>query len=114
MGMWTIPKKVEKDCKFSDQELEEFINKLAELVVRRGMSVPVIMSLEMVKPISFIGYSSLVVFGPILEMMVDSVKMEKLQAISADRNRIEQLMVAIETLEKEKKDCKEGESREQR
>lgn len=114
MGMWTIPDKPKNDSRFSDQELDEFIKTLAELVVNRGMSVPAIMALEMAKPLSFVGYSSLVIFGPLLEFIVDPVKMEKLQEVIADREKIEALMVSIETLEKFKKDSKEGESREQR
>ncbi|MDN5279803.1 MAG: hypothetical protein PWR01_3768 [Clostridiales bacterium] len=114
MGMWTIPKGPEKDLRFTSEELDEFIDKVATAVARRGMSVPAIMALEMSKPLSFIGYSSLVIFGPILELVIDPVKMEKLQAVVADRERIEQLIVAIENLEKHEKDSKEGESREQK
>ncbi|PKL42276.1 MAG: hypothetical protein CVV42_20890 [Candidatus Riflebacteria bacterium HGW-Riflebacteria-2] len=114
MGMWTIPKEPDNQQKFSAAELEEFSASIASAVHARGMSVPVIMALEMVKPLSFIGYSSLVIFGPILEMIIDPVKMEKFQALLADRNCIERLMVSIEELEKSKKDTKEGESREQR
>ncbi len=114
MGMWTIPEKPKNESRFSDEELDEFVRALAEIVVSRGMSVPVIMALEMAKPLSFIGYSSLVIFGPLLEFIVDPVKMEKLQAIIADRERIESLIQSIETLEQFKKDSKEGESREQR
>jgi len=114
MGMWTIPKGTAKDSNFSDDEITEFITTLAEAVVRKGMSVPAVMTLEMVKPLSFIGHSSLVVFAPILELLIDPVKMEKLQAVTADRERIEQLMTSIENLELTTKDIKEGESREQR
>ena len=114
MGMWTIPKEPDNQQKFSAAELEEFSASIASAVHARGMSVPVIMALEMVKPLSFIGYSSLVIFGPILEMIIDPVKMEKFQALLADRNCIERLMVSIEELEKSKKDTMEGESREQR
>ncbi len=112
MGMWTIPESGDKDCKFSEEEITDFIELLADGVVKRGMSVPAVMTLEMVKPLSFIGYSTLVIFAPILEIIIDPVKMEKLQAITADRKRVEQLMLAIEGLEKSKKDIKEGESRE--
>jgi hypothetical protein len=114
MGMWTIPEDKQENSRFTDEELNEFIDLVALGVVRRRMSAPAIMALEMSKPLSFIGYSSLVVFGPILEMIIDPVKMEKLQAVAADRNRIEQLIVAIEDLEKLEKDSKEGESREQK
>lgn len=113
MGMWTIPKDPEQS-KFSPEELDEFVRVLAEAVHSRRMSVPVIMALEMVKPLSFVSYSSLVIFGPILELIFDPVKMEKLQALVGDRNRIENLIERIEDLEKSKKEVKEGESREQR
>ncbi|MBU1107582.1 MAG: hypothetical protein KKB51_13005 [Candidatus Riflebacteria bacterium] len=114
MGMWTIPKEPEEQQKFTAAELDEFVVAIAAAVHARRMSVPVIMALEMVKPLSFIGYSSLVIFGPILEMMLDPVKIEKFQALMADRSRIEHLMVCIEDLEKPKTEIKEGESREQR
>ena len=114
MGMWTIPKEPEEQQKFTAAELDEFLASIAAAVHARRMSVPVIMTLEMVKPLSFLSYSSLVIFGPILEMMLDPVKIEKFQALLADRSRIEQLIVSIEDLEKSKKDIKEGESREQR
>ena len=113
MGMWTIPKDPEQS-KFSPEELDEFVKVLAEAVHSRRMSVPVIMALEMAKPLSFVSYSSLVIFGPILEMIFDPVKMEKLQAVVSDRNRIEQLITSLENLEKSNKEIKEGESREQR
>lgn len=114
MGMWTIPKEPEQQSKFSPEELDEFTGVIAGAVHARRMSVPVIMALEMAKPLTFIGYSSMIIFGPILEMIFDPVKMEKLQALIADRNRIEQLIQNIENLEKSNKEVKEGESREQR
>lgn len=113
MGMWTIPKDPEQS-KFSNEELDDFVRVIAEAVHARHMSVPVIMALEMAKPLSFVSYSSLVIFGPILEMIFDPVKMEKLQAVVSDRNRIEQLITSLENLEKSNKEIKEGESREQR
>ena len=114
MGMWTINTKPQEHIKFSEQELDEFTLVLANLVCNRGMTVPAIMTLEMVKPLSFVGASGLTFFSPILEAIMDPVKIEKFQAIIADRSRIEKLMVEIETLEQNKKDIKEGESREQR
>ncbi len=111
--MWTIPKDPEP-TRFTAEELDEFVGVVAGAVHARRMSVPVIMALEMSKPLSFVSYSSLVIFGPILEMIFDQVKMEKLQAVIADRARIEQLIANIEDLEKSTKEVKEGESREQR
>ena len=81
--------------------------------MKGGISVAAVMTLEMVKPLSFIGHTSLVMFGPVLEMIIDPVKMEKLQAVTADRDNIENLIISIEDLERQKNDIKEGESGEQ-
>lgn len=105
--MWTIPKDPIQCDKFSEDEIKDFIKVIAQEVVRRGMSVPAVMALELGKPLSFIGYSSLIVFGPILEVMIDPAKVEKLTCVFGDRLRIEELMVAIETFEKDGN--KEGE-----
>ena len=110
MGMWTILK---KNIKFSDAELDDSFLKVSAAVKARPRR-SLIMALEMAKPVSFLGYTSLVVFAPILELIFDPVKMEKLQAIFSDRNRIEMLIKSIENLEiSEKEKTKEGESSEQ-
>lgn len=109
MGMWDIPKDPANDGRFTEEEIKAFLQDLARAVVRRRMTVPAVMALEMSKPVTFLGYSSMVAFGPILEMLFDPQKVEKLTCILADRSRIEELLTAIETLEKEGPD-KEGDS----
>ena len=113
MGMWTIPDTAEEHYKFSSEELDEFINSLARIIVDKQMSAPAIMALEMAKPISLVSHSVLVIFGPLLDLLFDPVKMEKFQAVIADRIRIEQLMTTIEDFELKKKETKEGVSSEQ-
>ena len=113
MGMWTIPEEIEQHNKFSSEVLDEFINKLARLIVDKQMSAPAIMTLEMVKPLALVGQSTLMIFGPLLDMIFDPVKMEKFQAVIGDRKRIEQLLNTIEDLELNKKETKEGVSSEQ-
>ena len=71
------------------------------------------MALEMVKPLALVGQSTLMIFGPLLDLLFDPVKMEKFQAVIADRVRIEQLMTSIEDFELKKKETKEGVSSEQ-
>jgi len=97
--MWDIPKDPANDGRFSDEELDAFIETVAGGVVRRRMSVPAVIALELAKPVSFLGYSSMLAFGPILEMMFDPQKIEKPTCILADRERIESLLKAIEKLE---------------
>ena len=114
MGMWTIPDEVEQNTKFSNEELDEFVNKFAKVIVDKQMSAPAIMALEMAKPIALIGQSTLMIFGPLLDLLFDSVKMEKFQAVIGDRKRIEQLMTTIEDLELNNKETKEGVTSEQK
>jgi hypothetical protein len=113
--MWDIPKETGPDGQFSEEELQAFTDTIAFEIVRRRMSVPAVMSLEMAKPVAFIGYSSMVAFGPILDLIFDPTKVEKMTCILGDRNRIEKLLVAIETLETQgptqEGPHKEGESR---
>lgn len=111
--MWTIPEEAEEHQKFSSEILDEFINNLAKIIVDKHMSAPAIMTLEMVKPLALVGQSTLMIFGPLLDMLFDPVKMEKFQAVMGDRKRIEQLMNTIEDLELKKKVTKEGVSSEQ-
>ena len=113
MGMWTIPDGPEEHYRFSTEEIDDFISTLAKLIVCKEMSVPAVMVLEMARPLSFVGYSALVIFGPLLDLLFDPVKMEKFQAAMADRIRIEQLIRTIEDLENNKKETKEGNSSEQ-
>ncbi len=113
MGMWTVPEDHESNNKFTNEELNEFINKLSKLVVEKHMSAPAVIALEMAKPLALVGQSSLILFGPLLELIFDAVKMEKFQAVIGDRTRIEQLMTTIEDFELKKKETKEGVSSEQ-
>ena len=113
MGMWTIPEGPEENYKFSPEVLDEFIQSLAKVIVDKQMSAPAVMALEMAKPISLVSHSVLVIFGPLLDLLFDPVKMEKFQAVIADRIRIEQLMTTIEDFELKKKETKEGVSSEQ-
>ena len=114
MGMWTIPDEVEQNIKFSNEELNDFVNKFAKLIVDKQMSAPAIMALEMAKPLAVVGQSVLIIFGPLLDLLFDPVKMEKFQAVIGDRKRIEQLMNSIEDFELNKKETKEGVSSEQK
>ncbi len=114
MGMWTIPEE-SNESRYSKEELDEFICTFAEAVHKRDLSVPVIMVLELIRPVSFVSYSALVVLAPVLEIIIDPVKMEKFQAIINDRKKIERLINTIEELEKsDKEEIRKVETSEQK
>ncbi|MBI3038665.1 hypothetical protein HYY75_06410 [bacterium] len=99
MGMWTIPETPPKDEKFSAEEIDSFIQTFAKEIVRRKMSVPAVIALEMAKPLSFLGHSACVVMGPLIEMVFDPKKIEKMTSILSERCHIERLLETIETME---------------
>jgi hypothetical protein len=104
--MWTIPKETPELEEFTAEEITGFIQTLAQAVVKRGMSVPTLIALEMVKPLSFIGSQAFIVLAPALEIVFDGAKLEKLNSVLGNRDRVERLMKAIEELE-----IKEGDSK---
>ena len=84
----------------SDRQL---ISNLAEKIVRHGMAVPAIFSLEMVKYMSFIGSQLMVFFGPVITVFIQSKSYYKITHLLEERQNVEFLMVEIERLESDLK-----------
>ena len=84
----------------SDRQL---ISNLAEKIVRHGMAVPAIFSLEMVKYMSFIGSQLMVFFGPVITVFIQSESYYKITHLLEERQNVEFLMVEIERLESDLK-----------
>tara|TARA_B100000953_G_C17702505_1_gene319311 strand:- start:68 stop:364 length:297 start_codon:yes stop_codon:yes gene_type:complete len=84
----------------SDRQL---ISNLAEKIVKHGMAVPAIFSLEMVKYMSFIGSQLMVFFGPVITVFIQSESYYKITHLLEERQNVEFLMVEIERLESDLK-----------
>lgn len=97
MGMWTIPKGRSFEETFSDEQMSAFIETTATALVRRRLTVPAIMALEMAKPLSFLGYSAMAAFAPVLNAVVPPHQIALMTGLCQDRTRIERLIRAIET-----------------
>ncbi|MBT6561690.1 MAG: hypothetical protein HON76_04090 [Candidatus Scalindua sp.] len=72
------------------------ISKLADIVVRRNMSVPAIMFLESVRPLNFVGSQAMVFFKPVISRFFTSVEYDKLATILEKREVIDLLIIEIE------------------
>lgn len=96
MGMWSIPKEGDPG-RFSSEELDRFVDRLADAIVRRHLSVPAVLFIEMGKPLSFVGASAVQFFAPLIDVWIDPDRVEKLGVVLGDRARVESLLVAIET-----------------
>ena len=72
------------------------ISKLADIVVRRNMSVPAIMFLESVRPLNFVGSQAMVFFKPVISRFFTSAEYDKLATILEKREVIDLLIIEIE------------------
>jgi hypothetical protein len=77
-------------------EYGDLILKIARAVVERELTVPAIMMLESVKPLSFLGNQMLVFFNPIVTLVISSTEYQRFVRMTEDRENIEKLIVAIE------------------
>ena len=84
----------------SDRQL---ISNLAQKIVRHGMAVPAILSLEMVKYMSFISSQLMVFFGPIITVFIQSKSYYKITHLLEERQNVEFLMLEIERIESHNK-----------
>ena len=80
----------------SDRQL---ISNLAEKIVKHGMAVPAIFSLEMVKYMSFIGSQLMVFFGPVITAFIQSESYYKITHLLEERKNVEFLIQKIEKIE---------------
>jgi hypothetical protein len=70
--------------------------RIARAVVERQMTVPAIMLLESVKPLSFLGNQLLIFLDPIVSLVVTSRDYYAFVRMLDDRENLEKLLVAIE------------------
>jgi len=76
--------------------VDELLSRIAGKVVEKEMTVPAIMLLEMVKPLSFLGSQALVFLNPIVSLVVSSGDYYRFVRLMEDRANIEKLEIAIE------------------
>lgn len=91
----------------SDDRLTEdqkvLIDKVAKKIVDRGMSVPAILFLESVKPLSFLGSQLLVFLNPMIQAVLNLKEYDELTKMLEERENVERLIVRIEELEAQSK-----------
>ena len=87
---------------------QQVLDQVAKKIVRFRMSVPAVLFLEMSKPMSVLGSSALVFFGPFITLFADSTKFYRFTELIEDRGNIEELIQTIERLETNSLLPKEG------
>ena len=109
---WEIPKPIELTL-----EDRQFLEKLAEMIVKRGLSTPAVFLLESFKPFNFIGQQVAVFLDPLVKLFVKLEDYPRVVKLLEDRESLEYLLVYIEEKEaiklKEKQDApREGKDKE--
>ena len=78
------------------EEEEAVLEKLANKVVEKGMTVPAIIFLESVKPLNFIGSQTMVFFEPIIQTLFNFKDYTTVRTALEKRESIEILILRIE------------------
>ena len=74
---------------------DEWIESLADAVAKRGLSAPVILLLELLKPLGFLGSQALLSIEPLLGTSLRSGS-RRFARLLEDRRRVERLLDALE------------------
>ena len=77
-------------------EDDRLLDRIAEATVRWRMTVPAILFLESVKPLSFVGSQTMYFFEPMVRALFAVPDYERVAALMERRENVEALLVAIE------------------
>lgn len=80
---------------FSPEELA-LLEKIARLIVNRGMAVSAVLFLESLGPLSFLGSQFVHGLKPFLDVVIDPADAERLAVLLERRDGIEQLTLHIQ------------------
>ncbi|MCD4777234.1 MAG: hypothetical protein K8S15_14445 [Candidatus Aegiribacteria sp.] len=72
------------------------MEKIAKEIVQRQLTVPAIIFLESVKPLSFLGNQLLIFANPVVSLVVRTGNYYKFVRMIEDRENVEKLTIAIE------------------
>ena len=76
-----------------------FLERLARWLARRSLSVPAILFLESVKPLTFVGSQAMFFFEPMVKIFVGGAGYTRFARLMEDRGNVEVFLRAIETAE---------------
>lgn len=82
----------------SADEREELIERAATMVVKRGLSVPAIVALEMHRPIAFTLSQGIIALTPLFAPLIGLHRMQTLSRLLSEPGGIEALIRRIEDL----------------
>ncbi len=84
-----------------EEERRRFLERAAGTIVRRRLTVPAVLTLESLQPLSFIGSQALLVLSPMLGLAFNPRDLQTLYRLLEERTGIERLLNLIEEYERE-------------
>jgi len=85
---------------------QELFNKVAKRIVDMRLTPLAVVTLESVKPLTFVGSQLMVFFQPIFSAVFPFKQYEEFAALLEERNNLEEFITVIEKLEDERSDRK--------
>jgi len=83
-------------------EQEAAVDKVCRFIVRFGMTVPAILALESVRPLSYVGSQFMHVLSPSVGAMLSVPEWDSLAHLLEDRRGLEVILRRIEELDRER------------
>lgn len=95
-GEYELPPEEEA---LSEKE-QQILFKLADFIVRKGMTVPAILTLETVKPLNYIGSQAMVFLEPFVQAVIRDVSgYNTFRRMMEKRENVERLLQKVEELD---------------
>ena len=86
-----------------ESEQQALLEKVATQIVKRRLTVPAIIALEVFKPLNFLGSQALIAFNPFVQSIFNAADYQKFALIIEKDVNVEFLIKRIEDLDKEEK-----------
>jgi len=83
------------------EEAAAAVDRVARFVVRFGLTVPAILALESMRPLSFVGSQFMHVLSPSIAAFLTVTEWDAMAALLEDRRGLDYLIEQIENLNKE-------------
>jgi len=75
---------------------EALLQKVADLIVTRGMAAPALLFLESLGPLNFLGGQVLHGLKPFLDLLCDPLELERLATMLERRDSVDRLIASIQ------------------
>ncbi|MAT81640.1 MAG: hypothetical protein CMJ29_08335 [Phycisphaerae bacterium] len=89
---------------------QEICDRVAKIVVRRGMTLPALMALEMGRPLNFVASQAIHFFNPIISVILDGETVKEFATFLEQRGSVEYLCQRLEHWDRVGPDAEETES----